>query len=220
MFRLKVQDGEICINRLDSGCYELNFDIPSTIDRLCEIAESMGKLNNRSFMEGNRNSSGILGEYLFFQIFRNKLEYVGNVVYDYDFISKNGKVNYDVKTKTQGVDVDPIVGKSEPFDASVPFYSKGMDCDKYVFMRVHKDFKKAWLIGWIEKDSYFSHENIKCLKKGKTDGWNKMEVRCNSANLKYKYLNKFELTEKHFKEINSVESLNKSNGYIECLQNL
>jgi hypothetical protein len=46
-----------------------------------------------------------------------------------------------------------------------------------------------------------------------------MEVRCNSANLKYKYLNPFELTEKHFKEINSVESLNKSNKYLECLLN-
>lgn len=219
MFRLKTEDGEICIERLESGCYELNFDIPSTIEKILLIAESLGKLNNRSFMEGSRNSSGILGEYLFFQIFRNKLEYVGNTVYDYDFISGNGRVTYDVKTKTQGVDVDPIVGKSEPFDASIPFYSKGMDCDKYVFLRVHKDFKKAWLIGWIEKDKYFSHENMKCLKKGKTDGWNKMEVRCNSANLKYKYLNSFDLTEKHFKQINSIESLDKSNKYLECLLN-
>lgn len=217
MFTLKTFDGQIYINKLESGSYELSFDIPVTLEKLSEISESIGKLNNRSFMEGSRNLSGLLGEYLFFQIFRNKVDYVGNSVYDYDFVNRKTGKTYDVKTKTQGVDVDPIIGKSEPFDASIPLYSQRMNCDDYVFVRVHKDFQKAWLLGWIKKEEYFEHDQIKILKKGKTDGWNKMMVKCNSANLKYKYLHHFNLTPKHFQRINSSESIEKSNCFLNVL---
>ena len=218
MFIVKTVDSQIYVQKLESGSYELSFDIPVVIDSLESISEKMGKLNERSFMDGNRNVSGLLGEYLFFQLFRTKLDYVGNKVFDYDFVSFSGKT-YDVKTKTQGVDVDPIVGKSEPFDASIPLYSQRMTCDDYVFIRVHKDFQKAWLLGWIKKDDYFGHEQIKILKKGKTDGWNKMMVKCNSANLKYKYLHHFNLTNTHFKNINSTDSIEKSRQYLNILQN-
>jgi hypothetical protein len=218
MYIIKTVDSQIYVEKLNSGSYELTFDIPCVIESLEEISERMGKLNERSFMDGNRNVSGLLGEYLFFQLFRTKVKYVGNNIFDYDFVSESEKT-YDVKTKTQGVDVDPIIGKSEPFDASIPLYSQGMKCDDYVFLRVHKNFHKAWLLGWIEKENYFSHEQIKILKKGKTDGWNKMMVKCNSANLKYQYLNRFNLTNKHFKNINSSDSIQKSNDYIQILKN-
>lgn len=219
MFTLKTFDGQIYINKLESGSYELSFDIPATLEKLSEISESIGKLNNRSFMEGSRNLSGLLGEYLFFQIFRNKVDYVGNSVYDYDFVNRKTGKTYDVKTKTQGVDVDPIIGKSEPFDASVPLYSQKMNCDDYVFFRIHKDMKKAWMLGWIEKYFYFNNENVKILKAGKTDGWNKMQVKCNSANLKYKYLNFFNLSDKHFLKINSNSGIEESDSFLKILEN-
>lgn len=217
MYIIKTVDSQIYVEKLKSGSYELTFDIPCVIDSLEEISKSTGKINERSFMDGNRNLAGLLGEYLFFQLFRTKLKYVGNTVFDYDFISNSGKT-YDVKTKTQGIDVDPIVGRGEPFDASIPLYSQGMKCDDYVFVRVHKDYQKAWLLGWIPKGDYFSHEETRILKKGKTDGWNKMMVKCNSANLKYKYVNNFNLTNKHFKNINSSDSIEMSKEYLNILK--
>jgi hypothetical protein len=112
----------------------------------------MGALKH-SFMDGDRNIVGCIGEQVYSQ-FAPLAE--RHDTYDYDFFIKNLKV--DVKTR---------IIKTEPshhFDFTIKQVKNNQDVDIYVFIGVHENLEKAWIFGWLKKSEFF--EKSECISAG------------------------------------------------------
>ena len=134
----------------------IKFHITSEIIQEAESRhKELGTLRG-SFMNGERQISGLIGQILVRQYLG--AEDVSN--YHYDLI-RNGKT-IDVKTKTCGV--APRTG----FLCSVPIgCAETKKCDYFAFIRVHKNFDYAWLLGAISWER-FKNKSI-LYNKGEID---------------------------------------------------
>lgn len=136
-------------------------------------AKDLGVLKH-SFMKGNRNVVGFLGEILVADYLKANIENT----YDYDLIKSGVKI--DVKSKRcSSVPQDH-------YECSVAAYNTKQKCDYYVFVRILKDYKKAWILGIINKENFFKNSILR--KKGFTDISNNLTFKEDTYNLPIKDL--------------------------------
>jgi hypothetical protein len=116
-----------------------------------ERSEKLGVLPN-SFTRGTGRMTGFLGEVAFEALYP-KATYVGGEIYSHDYVIGNRTI--DIKSKSCS---------SKP----QPHYTASVNCAKgkkllakaYFFVRVRKDFTRAWMLGWatahkIQKDGAY-----------------------------------------------------------------
>lgn len=141
------------------------------IDRAKKLSEQQGVLN-RSFMNGEGNLYGYLGEEVFLSLFPDAIRV--NTV-NCDFLYKDKKV--DIKTK------HCTTSPKLFYECSVADYLKDKQKnDYYAFIRVKKDLTEGWFLGMIKKEEFF--KKARYMKKGQLDKSNNYTVRHNCYNLK------------------------------------
>lgn len=140
-------------------------------------SDAIGILN-KSILNGKGNLAGLVGEILV----REYLKAEQEESYDYD-LSRDG-ITYDVKTKQ--VSTEP----KWHYECSIAEYQKGQDCDRYVFVRVNLTEDKAWILGWIDKDDFFSQ--AKLVKEGEVDPSNGWTAKVSCYNLPINQLKEIE----------------------------
>jgi len=144
---------------------------------------SFGKLNN-SITEGKSNIYGAIGEIAV-------MEYLNidqnNCVstYDYDILLNGAKL--EVKTKKT------TVIPQDHYLCSIADYNTKQVCDYYLFVRVKKDKSVAFLLGYMEKDTFFQESFFK--KKGELD-INNFTFKADCHNIKIQDLKDIQLLEK------------------------
>lgn len=115
---------------------------PDQIRQAEEKAKEMGVLKH-SFMQGERNAIGFLGEILFADLTGGRIENT----YDYDIVL-NGE-HIDVKSKSC------TMRPQDSYFCSVPAYQRFQKCDRYAFVRILKNFQRAWILGTYSKADMF-----------------------------------------------------------------
>lgn len=113
------------------------------IERSAKKSDKMGVLNH-SILKGEGNLVGFIGEEV---VARYLLGKVANT-YDYDVIFKSLKI--DVKTKKTSVKPRP------EYDCTINAYNTTQECDWYAFVRVSSDLEKAWILGYMPRDEYYT----------------------------------------------------------------
>lgn len=130
---------------------------PQMRKRAKYYADKLGTLH-KSVTRGRGNVTGMLGEIMYLEVFGG--EWLKDDR-DCDIITHNG---LDAEIKTKSCSSPPKL----EYNCSVYGYNR-QDCDIYVFTRVHKDYKKGWLLGWIKHDDFY--DKARFYKKGdKEDG--------------------------------------------------
>ena len=115
---------------------------PEDMEKAAVIAESIGRLRN-SIRRGAGNLVGGLGEV----VVKKYVHCKQSNTYDYDLVKNNGKL--EVKTKE-------CTSPPEPhFNCTVAAYNTKQDCDFYVFVRVLRDMSVAWILGFVDKETFF-----------------------------------------------------------------
>jgi hypothetical protein len=103
---------------------------------------AMGSLR-LSFMSGDRNIVGLVGEEIYSQHAPNATRMD---TYDYDFIVKGKKV--DVKTRI-------VTSEPKPsYEMAILLTRANQEVDFYVFCSVSKQFTEGWLMGFLSKDEF------------------------------------------------------------------
>ena len=125
-----------------------------------ERSEDLGVLPN-SFTRGAGRMTGYLGEVSFEKLYPEAL-YVGDKIYTHDY--ELGKRKIDVKAKS-------CAGKPQPhYTASVNCAEgKKLPANAYYFVRVRKDFTRAWMLGWATGHKIQKSGEYK--KRGEPDDW-------------------------------------------------
>lgn len=116
---------------------------PEQIQRAHEMAADMGLLKN-SITKGKGSPHGFLGEILVAEALGARHE---NCL-DWDLVTQCG-ITIDVKTKR--CTTTPLLN----YECSIAEYNPDQNCQYYVFTRILKNFKKAWILGGISKKDYF-----------------------------------------------------------------
>jgi len=148
---------------------------PEMIKEAKKKAEELGVLKN-SITKGDGNVAGILGELVVVKATGSTLSNTKN----YDVVRPDGQTS-DVKTKR-------CSGKPEPhFECSVADFNTSQKCDYYVFVRVLKDFSKAWIVGELPKAEYF--ENAVFIQQGQFDPANIWRCKADCYNVPINKLN-------------------------------
>jgi hypothetical protein len=147
---------------------------PEWIKQAQEEAQSMGVLKN-SITQGQGNVFGFLGEIMVADF----LQCQKKNTMDYDLL--HGDIRIDVKTKA--CTSTPRLS----YDCSVAAMNTTQKCDYYVFVRVLKNMKIGWILGYKSKDDYY--KEAKFIKKDEFDGSNNFYAHCACYNLKISQLN-------------------------------
>jgi|LakMenEpi03Aug12_release.lakeMendotaPanAssembly.Ray.scaffolds.fasta_scaffold75129_5 hypothetical protein len=143
-----------------------------------EKAEKLGQLRN-SITRGEGNVAGFLGELVVQSVMGGELKSTR----DYDIVFDND-VKADVKTKR--CTSAPL----EHFDCSISDYNTVQKCNRYIFVRVLKDYKKAWILGWYPKDQYYTDATF--IQQGQLDRSNNWRAKCDCWNMPISSLKKIE----------------------------
>lgn len=149
-------------------------EVVPTREQIIEARREAGNLGPiaGSILGGQGNVIGFLGEI----IVRDLTGYKQVNTADYDLFMEQGGRRIDVKTKRC---------KSQPqpyYDCSVAAHGTKQDCDDYVFVRVHNNLSRAWILGTIPKVEYFNR--AKRYQKGDLDESNGYVVKADCYNLK------------------------------------
>lgn len=140
-----------------------------------EKADKLGELKN-SITRGEGNVAGFLGELVAQKILGGEIKNTR----DYDLMLADG-TKYDVKTKRCGSAPEPH------FECSIANYNTMQKCDRYVFVRVLKDYSKGWVLGEMGKSEYF--EKATFIQQGQFDPSNKWRCSADCYNLRVDQLN-------------------------------
>lgn len=138
-------------------------------------AEKLGELKN-SITRGEGNIIGYLGELVAQKVIGGEIKDTR----DYDIITEDG-VKYDVKTKKC---VSP---PQQHFECSVTNYNTTQKCDKYIFVRVLKDYSKGYICGELPHDEYYKKATF--IQQGQLDPRNKWRALCDCWNVPMTDLN-------------------------------
>jgi hypothetical protein len=148
---------------------------PEMVKEAQKEAEQLGALKN-SITKGAGNIIGILGEIAVANATGSKRANTK----DYDVLRPDGKTS-DVKSKK-------CSGPPEPhFECSVADFNTSQKCDYYVFVRVHKDLTKAWIVGELPKTEYF--EKAVFIQQGQFDPANNWRCKADCYNVAISELN-------------------------------
>lgn len=148
------------------------------LDIAKEKADKLGQLKN-SITRGEGNVAGFLGELAVLSVMGGELKGTR----DYDIVFDND-VKADVKTKRC---TSP---PQEHFDCSISDYNTTQKCDRYIFVRVLKDYKKAWILGWYPKEEYYTEATF--IQQGQLDRSNNWRAKCDCWNMPISNLKKIE----------------------------
>lgn len=123
-----------------------------------------------SITQGAGSPAGALGEI----IVRDFLGYKQINTSHYDLCTDKG-VRIDVKTKR-------CTSPPKPFyECSITAHGTKQECDEYIFVRVLNNLQRAWILGSIAKDEYFS--KAVRYKKGDKDESNNFTFKSDCYNL-------------------------------------
>ena len=122
-----------------------------------------------SITNGHSAVLGCLGEV----IVQRHLSVEPANTYDYDLIHKGKRI--DVKTKR--CDTEP----RGYYDCSVTAHGSKQDCDEYIFVRILLNFKRAWILGSISKEEFFS--KARKFNRGDVDPDNGFKFRATCYNI-------------------------------------
>lgn len=114
---------------------------------------------NGSITSGDSNTYGALGEIIFQDCYRDRYNY--DESFDHDFISRDGSITVDVKTKRTTAIPRPN------WRCSVAAFNTTQKCDFYFFIRVTEDFQTAYLLGYLSKQEFFDVATF--FRKGDPD---------------------------------------------------
>lgn len=167
---------------------------PGMLARAKSKAQKTGQMNSKSFMKGEGNLVGFLGEEIFESELgkRLRLRKEDEHTHDYRWLVDGKELILDVKTKRTTC---PYV--KEEFEASVVSYQiddKIQPVDFYVFCRIYfprdgSDPPYGWILSKIKKADFLSRS--KFLKKGEYDPSNDYYVRNDCYNMKYSDMGRF-----------------------------
>ena len=163
---------------------------PSQLKRAQELYE-FNNLRN-SITKGDSQIYGAIGEIVVWDWLCNagvETEYHGT--FDYDLFAED--VSIDVKTKK--VKVPP----QNEHNASVPAYNTKQKTFMYFWVYVLEDMSTAWLVGWLDKESFFEEATFN--KQGDKDG-EKWVFKADTYSLKIKHLIKADDLISNLKQIN------------------
>lgn len=123
-----------------------------------------------SITRGAGSPAGALGEI----IVRDLLGYRQINTPHYDLYTDQG-VRIDVKTKR-------CTSAPKPFyECSITAHGTKQECDEYIFVRVLNNLQRAWILGSISKEEYFSRAVRH--KKGDKDESNNFTFKSDCYNL-------------------------------------
>lgn len=148
---------------------------PEMLSEARAKARELGELRN-SITHGEGNLAGFLGEMIAQKVLGGELKNTR----DYDLLTPDG-VKYDVKTKR-------CSGVPEPhFDCSIANFNTTQKCERYVFVRVLKDYSKGWVLGELPKDEYFKKATF--IQQGQFDPRNRWRCHADCYNVAVAELN-------------------------------
>lgn len=145
------------------------------IEEAKKEAENLGVLKN-SVTRGEGNIIGILGE----MVTAKATGSTRASTRDYDLLRPDGKTS-DVKSKKCSSPPEPH------FQCSVSDFNTRQKCDYYVFVRVLRDFSKAWIVGELPKSEYFQKAIF--VQQGQFDPANNWRCKADCYNLEIRDLN-------------------------------
>ena len=123
-----------------------------------------------SITGGGGSPAGALGEI----VVRDLLGYVQANTAHYDLYTDQG-IRIDIKTKR-------CTSAPKPFyECSIAAHGSRQECDEYIFVRVLKNLRKAWILGRISKDEYFA--KAVRHKKGDKDESNNFTFKSDCYNI-------------------------------------
>lgn len=145
------------------------------LDRAQAKASELGVLN-KSFLKGDGNLTGFLGEEIAAKILNAKIANVDNINYNYDLILPTTGITIDVKTKKTKVEPKPH------YECGVMDYNcSKQKCDYYAFVRIKNDYSVGWFLGVKEKYKYILE--AKFVKGGTYDPRNEFTQMTDNYNL-------------------------------------
>lgn len=148
---------------------------PEMLQDAKQKAKELGVLRN-SITSGEGNVAGMLGELVVAKATGATLSNTR----DYDVVRSDG-LTADVKTKR-------CSGKPEShFECSIADFNTRQKCDYYIFVRVQKDFTKAWIVGELPKKEYF--EKAIFIQQGQFDPANNWRCKADCYNVPISKLN-------------------------------
>jgi len=122
-----------------------------------------------SITRGGGSPAGALGEILI----RDYLGYTQANTAHYDLLRDETRI--DVKTKRC------TSAPREFYECSIAAHGTKQECDEYIFVRVLNNLTRAWILGRISKDEYFS--KAVRHKKGELDESNGFTFKADCYNL-------------------------------------
>ena len=141
---------------------------PQILDRAKRKAASVGNLQG-SITGSLSNVVGAIGEI----IVADALGANESSTYDYDLIKDGRRI--DVKTKR-------CTSAPKPFyECSIAAHGTKQDCDEYIFVRVLNNLQRAWILGRISKDEYYS--KAVRHRRGEVDESNNFTFKSDCYNL-------------------------------------
>ena len=123
-----------------------------------------------SITRGGGSPAGALGEI----VVRDYLNYIQANTAHYDLYTDQG-TRIDVKTKRC------TSAPREFYECSIAAHGTKQECDEYIFVRVLNNLTRAWILGRISKDEYFS--KAVRHKKGELDESNGFTFKADCYNL-------------------------------------
>ena len=123
-----------------------------------------------SITGGGGSPAGALGEI----VVRDLLGYVQANTAHYDLCTDQG-IRIDIKTKR-------CTSAPKPFyECSIAAHGTRQECDEYIFVRVLNNLQRAWILGRISKDEYYS--KAVRHKRGEVDESNNFTFKSDCYNL-------------------------------------
>ena len=150
----------------------IEFNIPpEMLEEAIKDGEALGELRN-SITRGEGNTAGILGEMVAAKV----TGYQRKSTRDYDLVNPNNPEDTaDVKTKLCAS------APESHFENSIAAYNTMQKCGKYIFVRVSKDYAKAWVCGELTKDEYFKKAVF--IQQGQYDPRNRWRCHADCYNV-------------------------------------
>lgn len=141
-------------------------DRESEMTKLFAARYGRAHLNN-SILEGEGMLAGLIGEEIFREYY-GFLRSTGEAIFHYDVLDPTVLGRIEVKTKRC------TSAPKAHYNCSIAASNSEQQCDYYAFVRVLKDFSKAWILGLLPKDDFFSQALF--FKRGQIDpagfgGW-------------------------------------------------
>lgn len=154
---------------------------PKMLREALRKARELGELRN-SITNGQGNVIGFLGEMIAHKVIGGRIENTKH----YDIVTDDG-VKWDVKSKKTSV--PPM----DHFECSVSDFNTKQECDRYLFVRVMKDYTKGWVIGELPKEEYYEKSTF--VREGQYDPRNNWRAKCDCWNVLFSDLNEVKLEE-------------------------